>query len=525
MSVEPTSPPPSKPTALLLWSDAEHGVRSSGRRLAELLRGEPHGLAVVEVDLAEEITSPPLLRQVASLVDQRLETRVVAGLGWPVVQQRLAGAAPEVVVTLDPVAAEAVDAWRAKGQLRAPLVGVVPGLDLDPTWAATAVDRLSVVDQTQGEAALALGLPEECVVPCGVPVCSGFTAVSPDDRAAFKARHGLAEDRPAVLVVTDGLSEDQLTGALFQLGMVAERATLVFDVARDEGAADLLRRRAELYGVQARMFGKVDQAAELWAACDVLVSRPLLYLEQRAVTLRLPLLALLPRGDAQRRRSRAYEERGVGAEVHNMATLAAQLDMLLAPGALSRAAEALGRTSRRSAGEQIARLVAQVRADADAILAEARARAQEQAAAARPASGSPAAEPAPPRGPLEIIGVPKPEPAEEGPEVARTRADLEAAEAQAGRQVTEHQQEMERWTHRAELAEERGDEELSRTARAMVERHQRSMHRALAELARLAEKRERLPRGEAQRRQVERSFQQMELDEALAELKKKMGPG
>jgi hypothetical protein len=358
-------------------------------------------------------------------------------------------------------------------------------------------------------------LPAECVVPCGIPVCGGFSSVSPDEAPALRERFGLERDGPLVLAVSHGLGPELLAGALLQLSLCAERAApgssrpggrcgetgFLFDVARDDEGAELLRRRAGLYGVRAQMFGKVDEAAQLWGACSLVVARPHVYVEQRALALRLPLIALEPGEGAELEAARVWAGRQIGRCATRVSTLAAELELALAPGWLAAARQRIGEVSRRSAATDVARLVAQVRADAERVLAEARARAPQPSVAATP-------EPAR-RGPLEAIG--------EAESHRGTPAELDAATEEAQRLVTEHQLEVARWSRRAELAAERGEQELEAVARRRLEQQQRAMHAALAELARLAE----LRRGR-DTRAVEQDFRKLELDEALAALKRKL---
>jgi len=502
---------------LILWADNEMGIRSVGRTLCGILEEEPHGLTVTWVDLPEALQARSLVQQVANLVGDRLESAVVTTLGWQAVEERLAGRQPRVVVAMDPVAAAAVDGWRGKDLLQAPLVGIVSSLRLDPAWAHTAVDRLSVADELQAERGLKLGLPAECLVPGGIPVCGGFSDPEPDNKEQYRQRFGLPVDRPLVLMVTEGLNHEQLTGALFQLSMVADKATVMFDVARDDEGADLLRRRASLYGIQARMFGKVEEAGELWAAADLVVARPQLYVEQRVVAQRLPLVCIFPKNEAERQKGRIYKERGIGRDVSNLATLAADIDMQLDAGAMEEARLALGAISRRHAAEDMARLVSQVRAQAQQILAESRELAKKPA----PQPEETTSEPRKTQGPQEIIGVGADPAAPEAFE--ETLEDLEEAEAEAGRPVLKHQKEAERWSHRADLARDKDDEELVQTATAMAERHQTAMHRALADLARLAEKRQSKEDRNTRHGRLERTFRKLEVDDALSDLKKKMG--
>jgi hypothetical protein len=501
-------------SVLIVWSGTDPGIRSNGRTLSGLLAADPHRLAAIEADLSEVLAGRSIFHQLATKVAGKLALSALAGESWEALQPRLQsgvgsgakGQPPRLVVALDPVAASVVDAWRARGLLRAPLAGVCCGLRLDPGWGRVAVDRLSVADPTQAEAALGLGLPAEILVPCGIPVCGGFSSVPPEEREAHRRRFGLPTDRPVVLCVTHGLGEETLTGALFQLSMIGERATLLFDVARDEDGAELLRRRAGLYDLAAHMFGKVEEGALLWGASDVVLARPHLYVEARALALRLPLVTLLPDEDEERATAAAWSARGIGRTVESLSTLAAELELQLAPAAVASARQAMTEVSRRSAAAEVARFIAQVRAQSEQILNESR-----QRVTAPPPEPAPAAEPGT-KGPLEPIGVSR-----AGGAPVESLADLEAAEAEANRQVTEHQQEMERWSKRAALAEAKGDRELQTFAKKEVERQQEAMHRALAELGKVGER-----RGKLEATKVDKAFRKLELDEALADLKKKM---
>ena len=321
--------------ALILWADPRVGIGSTARAIARQLQEPAHGYQILELDLSGSLIPGPWIQAVASMMGQRLETSMLASLGWQEVKERVLPGQPHVVVAMDPASAAVVDSWRAKGLLQAPLVGVVSGLSLDPAWARTAVDRLSVVDPAQAEAGLKMGLPMDSLVPCGLYVCSGFSAVRGGDRAELRRKFSLAAERPVVLVVTEGMAHDELSSALFQLSLVADRATVLFDVARDDDSAELLRRRAGLYNFQAQMFGKVEDAGQLWAASDLVLAKPHLYVEQRAVALGLPYLFLLPGGGAEQATARVYAERGLGRSVTHVSTLAADVELLLVPEALS----------------------------------------------------------------------------------------------------------------------------------------------------------------------------------------------
>jgi hypothetical protein len=502
---------------LVIWAWPKKGVRSVGKALEGLISSEPHGLDAVAVDLPEELAGQSLLHSLTSWTGVKLETTLLTARGWPVVEQLLGSRTARAVVALDPTAASTVDKWRGEGRLRAPVLGVTLGLRLDPAWARTGVDRLAVADERQAEAAAELGLPLECLIPCGIPVCGGFSSVPPDDKPPLRRAFDLPEDGRVVLVVTDGLEPDELTGALFQLSLIAERATIMFDVAGDDDAADLLRRRAGLYGVEARMFGKVEEAGQLWAAADVVVARPHIYVEQRAIALRQPYVHVLPADEPERETARIYVDRGIGRVVEHISTLAAEIDMQLELSTLKEARQRIGEISKRTAATDVARLIAQVTAQAEQILAEHR---RPEPGPATPSAKPEQPEPAPSEGPLETIGAP----AKDEREPTELLADIEAAEAEANRQVTEHQKQADLWNRRVALAQEKGADDLEREARRIAEKHMTAMHRALAELGRISERRKHLERKQATSR-VERDFQRLEVEDALAALKKKLGKG
>ena len=66
------------------------------------------------------------------------------------------------------------------------------------------------------------------------------------------------------------------------------------------------------------MFGKVDEAGPLWAAADLVVAKPLVYVEQRAIALRLPYVHLLPSDEHERETARIYVDRGIGRSVDHV---------------------------------------------------------------------------------------------------------------------------------------------------------------------------------------------------------------
>ncbi len=504
---------------VILWSEGDD--RSLARMagdLAGVLRASaaPAPLIPITFDVAERMGTLSLARSlVGALGGARTEAAMVASLLAPELERELsAGGAVGAVIALDTTAAIIADRWAQKGLLSAPVVGVVGRLTLEPSWRR-CVDRLFVLDDQQLAQAKASGFEEADVAAIGALAGPRVAAAAKQDRAALRRRYGLEEDASVVLFAASGLSE--LTTVLFQTTLLSQPTTLLFDVEGDDDSAALLRRRAKGFGVHAQLFGKVEQAAELWACADVIVARPSARIERRALVLRAPLVAV-PDDDEELAVAEAFKERGIGRPVANLTTLAAEIDAQLAE--LDAARERLSRIPR---GElpQVVRAIRRAIEDREALL---RKRVTARSAPTLEVQGPVAATvgdeaSAEPSSPLEAIG---PDEGEAGSE--RREEELLAAEGEVNQRVTERQREVARWERRLELARERGDGALVREAEKQLDLQRSAMHAALAELARLDEQRRGRPaRGSRRDARVAASFKRIEVESALEQLKRRLG--
>lgn len=515
---------PRRSNILILWSSSDRGVRSVGYTLETILTRPPFDLTVEMVDLSESLANRSLLQRLAIKMGSPIDANTFADLAWPDVENRLKQMHQtfEVLVAMDSIAATAADLWRQRGLLKAPVVGITSSLGFDPYWAASGVDRLSVADEIQAEQAMSLGLPAEVLVPMGIPVCSSFASPNPDEKEQLRRKYGMTIDQPVILFVTDGLSSDQISSAFFQLSLLADKVTLLCDVARDEETAELLRRRARMAEIKAQMFGKVEEAGELWAAATLVVARPMTYVEQRVLALRLPLICLMPQTLVESEVAKTYVTRQIGRTVSALPTLAAEIELQLAPAALNVANQNLRSISRRSACYDLARMIAQVKANAAQILWENTQRktpSTKEGKIDTSRAGSTVQTSC--QGPLETIGVTSS--SDEVPEVVSNDSEEEQVlmESEVTQQVMEHQQEAERWRRWSQLAGDRGEHELQAEAEKRLEQHQVAMHRALDELARLSERRKAKSTNTFRKERLEEAFRQLEVEEALAALKRK----
>ncbi|MBI5477284.1 MAG: hypothetical protein HY906_00425, partial [Deltaproteobacteria bacterium] len=210
------------------------------------------GATVRTLDLVEALGSAPL-RRVASFlgrVSERTLSGALARLGRSRFDAELQESPPQVAVALDAVAAQALLEWRRAGRFAAPVVGV--DLQLDPAaWVGVEVDMLAVADDVAAEKARRGGLPDGRVAQTGVPAAPEVAAAAGEDRAALRARFGLVEDRPVVLVDARAVDQVAVTALMLQLTAVTTRVHLLFAGGAAADTAALLRKQAAIHGLRA----------------------------------------------------------------------------------------------------------------------------------------------------------------------------------------------------------------------------------------------------------------------------------
>ncbi len=504
---------------LIVWSESEdRGIERLGADLAAVLRasGSPGPMVPVTFDIGERMGALSLARTlVGALGGARTEAVMVASLLASELEREMADGPFDGVIALDTTAAIIVDRWTTKGLISAPVVGLSTRLRLDSAWRRH-VDRLLVVDERQAEAARAAGFAPEDVQVVGVLPGPRIAASARMARSALRERFGLAIDVPVVLIVVEGL--DELTTVLFQTTLISVPCQILFDVKDDDEAAALLRRRAKGFGVRAQIFGRVDEAADLWASADVIVARPTPRVERRAVFLREALVAVVD-DEADLRVGEALRQREIGRTVGNMTLLASEVEAQLAD--LKATRERL-QAEPRGELRALVGVVRETLQAGEALIAK-RAVARRTLGVDASAPSTPGeVEAAKPSSPLEAIG---PDEGEVATAAARDE-ELDAAGAEINARVTQRQREVARWERRLELARDKGDRQLVAEAEKQVDLNRAAMHAALAELATLdAQRRGRPASSRLRDWRLAGDFKRMEVENALDAIKRKLRGG
>jgi processive 1,2-diacylglycerol beta-glucosyltransferase len=105
---------------------------------------------------------------------------------------------PDLVICTHFLPARLSSLMIARGRLSAPLAVVVTDFDFQGLWMTTPVSQVFVAREETRQYLLSLGLPEDRVTTSGIPVRPEFSG--PLDAAAVRARYGLREGVPVVLI-------------------------------------------------------------------------------------------------------------------------------------------------------------------------------------------------------------------------------------------------------------------------------------------------------------------------------------
>ena len=396
---------------------------------------------------------------------------------------------PDVTVTFDPTTTSAMTAAREESSRPVPVVAVVNELEPAKEWAATDADRYLTIDD---EAAVTLadqGIDGARILPIG-PICElPFAAAGKISRSDARKKFKLPRV-PVVLLHVDGLGYEATSQIALQLSLIDTKALFLFDAGGDAQAATALRRSVPTLELNAKLFGHTEDAPLLWRCADIIVARPSQSAAARAIVLGAFLVSFQPE-DHHKKLTQAMELRRRGGVAGNALLLSSALDPLLGK---QRKPDSLVGQDGASTVADIAWIVAEERtAILDERHAAARASTRARVEAAASAVEAAAATTAAAGGLEDLSGgggggsssfsaagnVPDPQ------ELAQLKAEVSARLNQISKTVREAQQAADRWSQRATLARNKGDNALARKAERAGDAERARMHAALAEMAQM----------------------------------------
>jgi processive 1,2-diacylglycerol beta-glucosyltransferase len=209
-------------------------------------------------------------------------------------------------------------------------------------WMEHCVDLYCVAAQETKGRLVARGANPESVLATGIPISGRFS--SKMDDKAVRAKMGLRDDQPVLLVLSGGFGMGPVAEILSALDNVSQSFQTVVVTGRNEELRQKLAAQDRKHPTH--VLGFASNMHELMSISDLIITKPGGLTSSEALALGKPLFILNPIPGQEAANSDFLLERGAALKVNRVEDLPFRLDQLLAGkklSQLSRAAKALGR--------------------------------------------------------------------------------------------------------------------------------------------------------------------------------------
>lgn len=310
--------------------------RVYGELYLDLVNRAPHVLGYFYdwLDSAERKSGKSdRLRVVAQKINLRKFTRFLSAAHW------------DLIINTHFLPAEMIARLRSAGDLAVPQTTVCTDFDTHRLWVNQPCERYFTATHEGAAYLQHWGVPAADLDVTGIPIVLEFA--QPADRAACRAAHGIAGDRPVVLQLCGGFGVGPVEEVHAGLLAVEQPLDLVVVCGRNEELRAKLAARPPSARHRVHILGHTKVMHELLAAADVVVSKPGGLTTSEALARGTPLLIVNPIPGQESRNSDYLLERGAALKANHPSLIPIKLTRLLAePGRLEQmraAAAALGK--------------------------------------------------------------------------------------------------------------------------------------------------------------------------------------
>jgi processive 1,2-diacylglycerol beta-glucosyltransferase len=237
---------------------------------------------------------------------------------------------PDLVLCTHFLPAEIISWLKAKARLGCAQAIVVTDFDVHAMWLCHHFEQYFVaIDETR-EHLVRLGIPASKVTVSGIPIDPVFAEHK--DKAAMRAKHGLAPDRTTILVSAGGFGVgpiEHLVASLLDLNHLAQIVVIC-------GRNEELKQRLEAVAAERSAgrntlvpVGYTTEMDEYMSAADVMVGKPGGLTTSEALAKELLLVIVNPIPGQEERNSDHLLEQGAALRCNNLPVLGYKIDRLL----------------------------------------------------------------------------------------------------------------------------------------------------------------------------------------------------
>ena len=239
---------------------------------------------------------------------------------------------PDLIVCTHFLPAEIVSWLKAKERLTSRQVIVVTDFDVHAMWLVHHYERYFVAIDEARVYLEALGIPAQKITVSGIPIDPVFALKK--NKQEMRAKHGLAPDRPTILLSAGGEGVGSVDALISALLPLQHRVQVVAICGRNEELKKRLKRMAARLkpdsAVLLKPFGYTLEMDELMTAADLVMGKPGGLTTSEALAKGLVFVIVNPIPGQEERNSDHLLEAAVAIRCNNLPTLSYKLDRLLA---------------------------------------------------------------------------------------------------------------------------------------------------------------------------------------------------
>jgi processive 1,2-diacylglycerol beta-glucosyltransferase len=230
--------------------------------------------------------------------------------GCPRVFETIKEFEPDLMIATEVAACEMAGIALREGLTKARMVNVITDYEAEPVWVKPEADAYAVADEEVREQLRGWGAPAEKIFNCGIPTDEAFLASG--DEEATRARYGLSDDEPVVLLMGGGMGPTRMDEVAAKLCRSDEPMQLVAVAGHDQRMRRRLERVRAVPPVSVRVLGWIEDVAALMRTASVLVTKPGGLTTAEAAQCALPLVMFDAIPGPERRNAARFAEAGAG---------------------------------------------------------------------------------------------------------------------------------------------------------------------------------------------------------------------
>ena len=196
---------------------------------------------------------------------------------------------PDLVIGTHSYAGMVMTNLAESGTISCPTMGVVTDFTVHPFWESTKLDYYVIADKRLTYEMIKKGIPEEKVLPIGIPIRKQFESKLPQSEARQKL--GLA-DKKTILIMMGSMGYGNIKKPLIEIDESDED----FQVVCICGSNERMRKAISKYPWRKdiRAYGFMDNIDIMMDSADIIVSKPGGLTTSETLAKGLPMITMNP---------------------------------------------------------------------------------------------------------------------------------------------------------------------------------------------------------------------------------------